>query len=172
MALNIVALVVSAISLITSALLVWRQIGAMRDTNELPIIVDLTQEFRKPEFQRDEHYVVSSLAGEHPASLGCSNLPEEARIAVQNVISIFISLGAFVALNIAEERSVVSLFGYRADRAWRALEPYIREERRLRGGDPFARFFEDLVCRTRENAPWPVKYQVRLRQLPEPERAE
>jgi hypothetical protein len=166
--LNIVTLVLSVISLLTSAYLLWRQTGTMRNTNAIPIVVELTQAFISPEFQRAEHYVVSELANEHSPKLGCSKLPEDARNAVQTVISLFISFGSFVALGIADEKHVVSLFGYRADRAWKALEPYIKTERELRGEDhPFARFFEDLVWRTRKNSPWTEAYNLNLGQVSE-----
>jgi len=60
---------------------------------------------------------------------------------------------------------VVSKLGYRADRAWTALEPFIAKEREARGGDHHSAFFEDLVSRKRENWPPQEHYGLRLRKL-------
>jgi len=51
---NVTALELSGLAVATSAILALRQYIAMRHANELPIMVELEQEFRSVEFQRAE----------------------------------------------------------------------------------------------------------------------
>lgn len=153
--LNIVALVISILSATLTVVIAFRQSGLTRHTNELPILVELTQEFRSTDFQQAEEYILSQLAEEASPEVGTSGLPADAKHAATTVNSLFISFGAYIVFGLADEKIVVSLFGYRADRLWRVLEPYVMAERALRGNDNnYCNFFEDLVCRTRDN--WPV----------------
>ncbi|MBE3014974.1 hypothetical protein IL992_38265 [Microbispora sp. NEAU-D428] len=55
-----------------------------------------------------------------------SALPDEARIAVDKVVGYFSGFGHFVCRGMADESLVIPLIGYRASRAWDALEPFIR----------------------------------------------
>jgi hypothetical protein len=149
--LNILALAVSFISLTASGLLAMRQTLMLRRANELPIFVDLTRDFRSPEFQQAQDYVLNELDSQHlpgPGD-GISNLPLDARKAVSTVISFYITLGAYVAFGLADEKIVIQLFGYRAGQSWNALEPLILREREIRQGGAYASLFEDLVCRNR-----------------------
>ncbi|NRQ34145.1 hypothetical protein HII36_20150 [Nonomuraea sp. NN258] len=164
---NILALMLSLTALVISALIALRQSTTMHHANELSVLVDLAQEFRTVEFQRAESYVIESLAKEQDPSLGCSRLPEEARIAVNAVMTFFSSIGTLVVMNMADEVLVVPLFGYRANRAWKALEPFVMRERELRGpNDGFGTFYEDLVCRIRDKFPLDKSYGLVLRRLP------
>lgn len=156
----IISLIISLVALLTAALLAIRQSILMRHTNELPIFIELTQEFRSRDFQRAEEYVLNQLAAEHSADLGISGLPEDAKAAVTTVLIFFNTFGAYVYFGLADEKIVVSLYAYRANRAWVALEPYIFAERRFRNDDYHVSFFEDLVCRIRDNWPPGVKYHL------------
>jgi hypothetical protein len=88
------------------------------------------------------------------------------------LLTYFSTFGAFVAFGIVREGLVISMFGYRANRAWLALEAFIERERLLRGDPEYAIMFEHLVCRTRDN--WPlsksygIKLQTRSRTLGDP----
>jgi hypothetical protein len=78
--LNILALAVSFVSLAVSGLLAMRQTLIMRHANELPILVDLTRDFRAPEFQQAQDYVLNEFPGRYPqgspdSQYGISNLP-------------------------------------------------------------------------------------------------
>jgi hypothetical protein len=139
----------------------------MRHTNELPIFTEMSQELRSRDFQRDETYVLQGLAGDHSPDLGISRLPEDAKAAVTSVLLYFNNLGAYVAFGLIDENIVVSMFAYRANRAWVSLEPYILEERRFRNDDYHVSYFEDLVCRIRDNwSPRPhIKYSHKTHRL-------
>jgi hypothetical protein len=115
--LSVVSLVVSLVSLLTAARLAVRQSALMRHANELPIFIELTQEFRSPDFQHAEEYVLRKLATEHSPDLGISNLPEDAKVAVSTVLTFFSTFGAYIAFGLADEKIVVAIFGYRANRA-------------------------------------------------------
>ena len=149
--LNIIALAVSFISLMASGLLAMRQTLMMSRANELPILVDLTRDFRSREFQQAQEYVLNKLESQHlpDAGRGISDLPRDAKEAASAVISFYITLGAYVAFGLADEKIVIQLFGYRADQAWNALERLILREREARQGGAYASLFEDLVCRNR-----------------------
>ncbi len=163
--LNILALGISILSLVITALLAARQGALMRHTNELPLLVEFSQEFRSQQFQEAETYVLQQLSTKQPVNLGISNLPDEAKLEATTVATFFATLGVYVAFGLADEKIAVSIFGYRTNRAWVALEPYILRERILRNDDLYAGYFEDLVCRIRDNWPPSVKYGLEVQRL-------
>jgi hypothetical protein len=163
--LSIASLILSIIAVVTSTLFLVRQTLFMRHANEIPISVDLYQEFRSVEFQSAEEYVLKSLAANYEPSIGLSNLPDEARNATYRVAAFYSSLGALVALGMADERFAVSLLGDAAERDWRTLEPYIFRERELCGDAYVFAFYEDLVCRTRENYPVTEAYGLKFKRV-------
>ncbi|WP_425563113.1 DUF4760 domain-containing protein [Microbispora amethystogenes] len=139
----------------------------MRNSNQLPVLVELFQEFRSAEWQRAEAYVLGRLGTEHDPQAGCSALPDEARIAVNKVVGYFSGFGYFVYRGMAEESLVVPLIGYRASRAWDALEPFILREREIRGSDDkYANMYEDLVWRVPRHVPLITSYGLYPSSLP------
>ena len=166
--LNVLALVLSILSAAVSVVIALRQSDLTRQTNELPILVELTQEFRSTEFQEAESYVLSRLTDEISVGAATSSLPSEAKQAVTTMISFFLSLGAYGAFGLADEKIIISLFGYRANRLWQILEPYILAERELRGDDHYCFYFEDLVCRTRDAWLASKGLEVEIRRLDDP----
>ncbi|WP_327047182.1 hypothetical protein OG320_04635 [Microbispora sp. NBC_01189] len=82
-------LAVSVLALVVSVITALRQTTMMRNSNQLPVLVELFQEFRSAEWQRAEAYVLGRLRTEHDPQAGCSALPDEARIAVNNCGSAF-----------------------------------------------------------------------------------
>lgn len=163
---NACAILLSVVALLVSVFFASRQSTIMRHSNTLAVVVDLLQEFRSLEFQRAEAYVLAEFPDKLPTEQGLSAQPELARVSGYTLTSFFSALGSLVALGIVEERVIVPQFGYRANRAWTILEPYILAERELRGGSDFANLFEDLVCRIRANWPPDTAYKLRLRRLP------
>lgn len=160
-------LAVSLLALAVSVATALRQIRIMHHTNQLPVLVELFQEFRSSEFQLAERYVVQRLRDEHDPETGCMLLPEEAFLAVTKVIGFYSGCGAFIARKVADEGLVVPLLGYRASRAWDALEPFIRREREIReSSDRYASVFEDFVWRVRRHTSLEKAYGLRLRTLP------
>jgi hypothetical protein len=163
--LSIAGLFLSVIAVATSTFLLVRQTAFMRHANEIPILTDLYQEFRSAEFQKAQDYVRDSLPPASDPSLGISKLPDEARYSVRKVANFYTSLGALVALGLADEKFVVSLLGNPADRSWRVLEPYILREREIQGNDDILAFYEDMVHRIRENYPVIGAYGIKLKRV-------
>ncbi|MGI5155476.1 DUF4760 domain-containing protein [Microbispora sp. CA-102843] len=164
---DITALAVSLLALVVSVFTALRQTTMMRHSNQLPVLVELFQEFRSTEWQRAEAYALGRLQAEHDPDIGCSGLPDEARIAVNKVVGYYSGFGYFVYRKMADESLVVPLIGYRASRAWDAVEPFVRREREIRGSDDrYASMFEDFVRRVRAHMPLHTSYGLRLKTLP------
>jgi hypothetical protein len=153
MTLILAALATSVLALVVSGLLARRQSTMMRHGNELPVLVDLLQEFRSREFQTAEHYVLNKLATEHDPWSGTTTLPDDPRHAVNYVASFFTSLGTLVSHSMVDEDMVVAQFGFRAHRAWNVLVTYIDRERQLRDDPFYAKPFEHLVHLVQQG--WP-----------------
>jgi hypothetical protein len=170
--LNIASLVAALFAVALSTRLALRQSAIMRHANEVPLLMETFKEYRSPLYQRHEHYVATVLAQDNASDLGITGLPEEARIASTSIITFFNIMGAVLIFDMTDEAVVVPLLGYRANRAWVTLEPYIRSERQRRGDDTFAAYFEDLVCRFRDHQPPLQAYKVRTRQLPSDPRSD
>ena len=162
---NILAVTAAFTALAVSVVFAIRQIRLMRQTNEMPIFIQMLQEFRSREFQRAERYIMHDLK-EHPPSKGVLQLPEEASWAITTVQSFFGTLGSLIIYDIVSEAEAVSTLGYRANRLWTRLEPYIERERQIRGDDDYAQFWEDFVCRVRSNWPPEQHYRIVIRRLP------
>ena len=162
--LNIIAIAISTAALCVSILIAIRQITIMRQSNQMPIFINLEQEFRSERFQRAELYVLRKLK-DKDAVKGVQALPDEARLAVTLMSSYFGVLGSLVIYGIVSERQAVAALGYRADQLWRKLEPFILAERRIRGDDDHAKFFEDFICRVRAHWPPEKSYSIPVRRL-------
>lgn len=161
------ALILSAAALVVSLVMALKQVTIMRGSNQLPVLVELLQEFRSVDFQRAEAYVLERLAQENDPADGMTGLPEEARVAVNKVIGFFSGFGYYTTRRMADESLVIPLLGYRANRAWKVLDPFIRRERELRGNsDRYACLYEHFVSRVRANMPLDTSFGLRLRTLP------
>jgi hypothetical protein len=153
--LNIIAIVVSFIALAASATIAVRQVTIMRQSNQLPLFVELFQEFRSERFQQARLYITRKMDGIDPAE-GLTGLPDDILSAVNTVNNYFGALDSLIVHKILEEREAVTVVGYVADQLWDKLEPVILAERARRGSDDFACFFEDFIYRVRLHWP-PVK---------------
>jgi hypothetical protein len=162
--LNIAAVVISMTALGVSIPIGIRQIGIMRQSNWMPLFIELEQEFRTERFQRAEIYVMKKLR-EKDAAKGVLELPDDARLAVNLVQGYFGVLGSLIIYGIVNEKQAVASIGYRADQLWRKLEPFIIGERRLRGDDDFACYFEDFVYRVRTHWPPERSYRISIHRL-------
>ncbi|GAA1502444.1 hypothetical protein GCM10009677_37610 [Sphaerisporangium rubeum] len=161
------ALILSAAALVVSLVMAMKQVAIMRGSNQLPVLVELFQEFRSEDFQRAEAYVIERLAQENDPAVGMTGLPEEARVAVNKVVGFFSGFAYFATRRMADESLVIPLLGYRANRAWQALDPFIRRERELRGdSDRYACLYEHFVSRIRANMPLDTSFGLRLQTIP------
>jgi hypothetical protein len=163
---SIIGLALSVVATVMSLFILARQTVFLRQSNHIPISVDLAQEFRSDSFLESQDYVINKLRQEHGPDLGVSGLPADARKAVDRVTSYFTGLGALAVQRMLDEPYAVTFMGYRANRAWSELEPYIIREREIRGDSDYLVFFEDLICRIRDHWPPTQKYGFKLRSLP------
>ncbi len=131
--LNVVAVIVAFGALAVSLIFAMRQTRIMRQSNQVPLFVDLIQEFRSKDFQRAEQYVLCKLRKENSPEKGVLGLQDEARFASTTIQSFFGVLGHLVMDDIISEASTVSTLGYRANRLWTELAPFIAGERKLHG---------------------------------------
>ena len=165
--LNIIAVVVSFIALTASAIIAVRQITIMRQSNQVPLFVELFQEFRSERFQVAERCIINKLTSENTGN-GVSGLSDDVRSSVNIVNNYYGTLGALIVHGILEERVAVSMVGYRADQIWTKLEPLIVAERVNRRSDDFASFFEDFVYRVRLHRPYVTSYGIVIHRVTDP----
>lgn len=165
LALNLVSISLAVVALATSTVFVVRQTTFMRHGNEMPVSITLYQEYRSADFQRAQNYVLDSLAASFGPESGLSNLADEARIPSSQVAAFYTSLGALVALGLVDEKFAVSILGSAAHRTWNILEPYIFREREIRDDRDTLAFYEDFVCRTRENHPLTKAYGLKFKRV-------
>lgn len=163
--LSLAALFVSLLALGASAFLARRQVLLMGRANQLPLMIDLIQELRSPEFLERERYVNNRLRIENDPVLGYSNMEAVAADHMQHVKSLFNSIGALVAYQVIDERVAISIFGYRASRAWGSMEDFVAAERQIRGGN-YAPYFEHFVAMVRLTPPEQITGSLNLMRLP------
>jgi hypothetical protein len=166
MLLNVIAVVVAFVALSVSVIFAMRQTAIMRQANQMPVFVNLIQEYRSQNFQQAEHYVMHKLATENTPGDGVLRLPFEARCAATTVLSFFGTMGSLITYGILKEDIAVSTLGFRADKLWMELEPFIIKEREGRSDNDFAKFFEDFVYRARTNWPPEEHYGFTIHRLP------
>jgi len=77
--LNVLVLLVSIATLLTSLLIARRQLRLAHNSNVLPIIIDMFKDTREPEFSRSIEYLLSEFIGQYPHEDGYLNLPPEPR---------------------------------------------------------------------------------------------
>jgi len=165
LALNLFGILLSVAALSTSTVLLLRQTVFMRHANEISVSVTMYQEYRSVEFQAAQDYVLYSLAGSFDPVMGLSHLPSEARIPSSKVAAYYNSLGTLVTLGLIDERFAVSLLGIGANRTWNMLEPYIFQEREIRVDRDVWAFYEDFVCRARQNLPLADSYGLKFKRV-------
>src|SRR5690242_15871726 len=85
--LNVVAVAVSVSALSVSLVFAVRQTRIMRQSNQVPLFVDLIQEFRSKGFQDAEQYILHKLRKENSPEKGVLALPDQARFAVTTIQS-------------------------------------------------------------------------------------
>jgi hypothetical protein len=163
--LSVSSLLVSVLALLVSSLVAWRQLGIMRQSNLLPVTLDMFGEFRTPAFRISMRYLTERLWEDHPPAddLDMLGLPDDVREKIVPVVSYFNNVGLLVANGLIDERTVQSFMGSSVLRAWTRVSPYIRVERDKRGDPDYNGYFEHLAARCRQ---WPPK-PLGLQRVPE-----
>ncbi len=164
------SLVLSVISLVTSivsAIIVYQQKRISRQTNMLPILVDMFKEFRSFEFKRHQFYIYNQLRQEcKPEETGFRNLPEAAASHVLPVSHYFDNLGVLVAMGVVDMKVVLGFVGGSIESTWAALKPYILRERELRAST-YQEHFEHLAALAQANPQSRVVQKMKLKKLQE-----
>ncbi|MFH8369017.1 hypothetical protein [Streptomyces sp. NPDC018031] len=164
---NVASLGVSFVALVLSAIAAWRQLRHARSQSALTTILEVYfRDIRDMDFQRDQTYVVTRLATEHPApdEGGIAALPEQAQHAIWNVAFMYESIGMMHALDMMDSRVALGVFNFRIIQVWEAMEPYIMAERAMRQA-PFLAFFENLYLQARATPPADLYRELGLRTI-------
>ena len=114
----------------------------------LRAIVDLLREFREQTFTETRHYIRRKLHDEFPndgsgfASIG----DESRRLKVLAVVHYFDQMGMLVEADLLLPKDIARFMGKAVEDAWKALLPYIQEERTRSGGSRmYGRNFDQLA---------------------------
>ncbi|KOV74985.1 hypothetical protein ADL01_17505 [Streptomyces sp. NRRL WC-3618] len=160
---NTLALVFSLIALVISLHSARREAKDARRANLLLFVGEFGRRARSPEFKEAQLYIDTSMAQHNPA-LGISRLPDPAREHVQLVGGFYSDLGALVVGGVIDEERAVSMHYTGIKDTWRALEPFVKQERnilRARDAGGFWISFEHLAAYTEK-----VPYSVLAKKFP------
>ena len=130
-----------------SSVLAMQQARLMLRANHIPVYMEIFAQERSVGFQDHYLFVINRLAQENVAEqTGISGLPDEARAAVYDVGGLYCQVGTLRLLG-AVDRRVDSMVQVRCPRAWKALAPFVYEERRRQGlSNMLWRTFEELAA--------------------------
>lgn len=130
LAVSILALVVSVIALLASALLSHRQVRAMRDANYLSVITDLTLEYRRRDLYDNTVYLCNRFAREnHDPSRGLSGLPPEVRAKVLDAAYYYQAFAWLIAEGVLGKKGVYISVITRIAHIWPVIEHFVHFER-------------------------------------------
>lgn len=173
--LSVGSLVIALLAVVVAILQVRASAVAAERSNALPVASDAFKEFRSQEFQAHLRKVWDETPSKAPEG-GFQSLPVDLRDSAYEVAYFFEYLGVLVAYKLVPEDLVVDFSSNLLARSWRALEPFIREERihRQRIGissvsTGFVTHFEHLVTLTIDSDGTPIDDSIherlRLRQV-------
>jgi hypothetical protein len=144
---NVLAIAIAAAALLMSSVLATQQASLMHRANHIPVYMEFFAQERSVEFQDHYLFVTSRLAQENAAEqTGLSGLPDEARAAAYDVGGLYAQVGVLRLLG-AVDRRFDPMIQIRCPRAWKALAPFVYEERRRLGlPNGLWRTFEELAA--------------------------
>ncbi|WP_328692746.1 hypothetical protein OHA74_29980 [Streptomyces phaeochromogenes] len=165
LALNVLVLLVSIATLITSLVVARRQLRLAHNSNVLPIIIDMFKDTREPEFSRSIEYLLSEFTGQYPHEDGYLNLPPEPKAHIRRVALFLDDAGKLVAHGVVDERIILGSYAVLIARTWETLAPYVYSERARQGNFTMI-YLEDLAARARSTPASSVHAALGLRRLP------
>ena len=131
------------------SVLTWRALALARNANHFPVVVSLLAPHRNPDFIQKQRHVIDHLA-EFDPKVGLFGLPEPIRSYAIEVSEQYHMLGYVMTNQLADGQLMASQVGHGAICTWEAIEPYVKVERRNRGGEySFMNSFERFVERAR-----------------------
>jgi hypothetical protein len=162
MTLNIISLAISIAAVAVSVAFAFRQTKMMETANTLPVLLDFFREFRGDEFRKKQSIMLDKLPSVS-ADNGLCHLPEEVQRPTIYVIHYYDNLGAMVAHGLISADVVLSVYGESVDRCWRLVEPYIKQERDIRGDPEYQILFEHIASLAERNQGREARRRLRLR---------
>src|ERR1700754_2497818 len=114
---NVGALIVAFVSVVTSAALALRSARLTNDSNNLAFAIDLLEPHRSGEFLRKEKNVWNKLDG-HDTSRGFFELPEPMASDVAEVAYYYNTLGYVSEFGFVDRALVLLGIQYRVIRTW------------------------------------------------------
>jgi Domain of unknown function (DUF4760) len=167
---NLGALAFSLVALITSTAIALRQSKIMQHSNLLPILTELFDQFRSPDFKQHFRYVTTELREKYPpGEFDLDTLPEAADRHVAPVADFYQLVGMLVANNIIDGLLVASYMGRSTLRAWSKLDPYIQTTRKNRNDPNFFFFFEHLASLVAKYPPARINKLLKLSKVASPD---
>lgn len=163
--LNVLALVISAAAFATSVAAARRQLKLARDSNVLPIVIDVFKETRSPEFSQSIEYIRDKLVANQASDDGYRNLPEEAKAHIRRVGLFYDDIGKLVAHGVVDEQLILEAYGRSVAKAWSWLAPYVYSEREKHQNLTMV-YFEDLAGRADATSMKQVHDALGLRRQP------
>jgi hypothetical protein len=103
------------------------------------VLLDFLREYRG--LRRSRRFVITSLHAFDPTD-GVSNLPDNAREPVEEVIHYLEHLCLLINSRLISAKTVDRYMGGSVRRCWEQLEPFVSGERRHRGDQLYARYLE------------------------------
>lgn len=126
--LSVAALLISLAAIALSTYLALKQNLTQRQANTIPALSLLLNEFRSSRFWESYEYVCNELENHQPEG-GIAGLPNEARTHVYNVCYLLQHIGDLARLGVVSERGLLSTLRFRVIRVWKAVKPFVVEER-------------------------------------------
>jgi len=146
---NVGALATALAAVGTSSLLTTQALRLSRDANHMPVTLTLLAPHRTPEFVRKETLIWKEVGACDPA-LGFFQQPEPMRGHMIEIGLYYQSLSYVSEYGIADGEFIGVQTQYRLVRTWGVLEPFVKGERILRGGDyTFLNAYETFAGKAR-----------------------
>ncbi len=144
---SVIAVVVAIAALAVSVWAAQRQTRLQRESNHMPVILEIVDGFRSPAFQADYDYIRTKLQVNYTPSVGISGLPLEVRRKLFNVCYLFHAVAFICALEAVDERVLIAGLGGPARIIWKQVEPYSIAERAAGNADQTFQALEKLAER-------------------------
>ena len=146
--LNFIAVLASIAAVLSSVFLATQALRYSRNANHMPVIIELFKEHRSRKFVAKEQFIWQEMP-RNPAE-GFVGLPEKVRSRTTDVALFYLMISYLSEYKIADQEMLALQVQYRLLKTWQAIEPHVREERALRGGEyTFLNTLEVFVERVR-----------------------
>ena len=155
----------SVFALLISIFVALRQFRLGRETNTLPVLVDLFREHRGPRLAEARAVVRQLQEDQVDLKGGLSSLPRHEREMVRELAWFYDNVGVLVAHKVVLADPIIGYLGGSVVAVWETLEPLIAEERRARSGLPDAlpwqEYFEMLYKLAKGESPAMARERAR-----------